>query len=212
MSERTRYLTTSKNLLSSGADAVERLMSSYKVRADARKSVYRINETQIIRAEKYSADSTIGLISGTRFSRPSLAVERPLDSDSGTSKIVRFRSKQELVALAGYAARVSEMLDVFKDAALCKYQRNVVASGPSRLTNGSPQQPLEKIIEFSNGTPLIKGKFALPKNGLSQSNFNQENDVTTHRETARDLYRVYVTSLISQPVRQATYEKARTAV
>ncbi|XP_014467398.1 PREDICTED: ATP-binding cassette sub-family D member 1 [Dinoponera quadriceps] len=93
VSERTRYLTTSKNLLSSGADAVERLMSSYK----------------------------------------------------------------ELVALAGYAARVSEMLDVFKDAALCKYKRNVVTSGPSRLANGNTQQSAEKIIEFSNGTPVIKG-------------------------------------------------------
>ncbi|XP_029659561.1 ATP-binding cassette sub-family D member [Formica exsecta] len=94
VSERTRYLTTSKNLLSSGADAVERLMSSYK----------------------------------------------------------------ELVALAGYAARVSEMLDVFKDAALCKYKRNIVTSSPSRaLLNGNAQQPADKIIEFDNGTPVIKG-------------------------------------------------------
>ncbi|KAL6267314.1 hypothetical protein P5V15_000389 [Pogonomyrmex californicus] len=95
VSERTRYLTTSKNLLSSGADAVERLMSSYK----------------------------------------------------------------ELVALAGYAARVSEMLDVFKDAALCKYKRNVVTtSSPSRsLPNGNAQQFAEKVLEFNNGTPVIKG-------------------------------------------------------
>ncbi|XP_077277000.1 ATP binding cassette subfamily D [Temnothorax americanus] len=94
VSERTRYLTTSKNLLSSGADAVERLMSSYK----------------------------------------------------------------ELVALAGYAARVSEMLDVFKDAALCKYKRNIVTSSPSRsIPNGNAQQLTEKVIEFSNGTPIIKG-------------------------------------------------------
>lgn len=94
VSERTRYLTTSKNLLSSGADAAERLMSSYK----------------------------------------------------------------ELVALAGYAARVNEMLDVFKDAALCKYKRNVVTSSPSRsLPNDNAQQLVEKVIEFNNGTPIIKG-------------------------------------------------------
>lgn len=90
--ERTRYLTTSKNLLSSGADAVERLMSSYK----------------------------------------------------------------ELVALAGYAERVSEMLDVFKDAALCKYRRNIVSS-PMRLTNGTANNASEKIIELEDGTPIIKG-------------------------------------------------------
>lgn len=67
--------------------------------------------------------------------------------------------KQELVALAGYAARVSEMLDVFKDAALCKYKRNIVTSSPSRaLLNGNAQQPADKIIEFANGTPVIKGK------------------------------------------------------
>lgn len=90
VSERTRYLTTSKNLLSSGADAVERLMSSYK----------------------------------------------------------------ELVALAGYTARVSEMLDVFKDAALCKYKRNIVTS-PLRIANGTHE--FDKIIEMKDGAPVIKG-------------------------------------------------------
>lgn len=67
--------------------------------------------------------------------------------------------KQELVALAGYAARVSEMLDVFKDAALCKYKRNVVTTSPSKsLLNGNTQQHVDKIIQFDNGTPIIKGK------------------------------------------------------
>ena len=66
---------------------------------------------------------------------------------------------QELVALAGYAARVSEMLDVFKDAALCKYKRNVVTTSPARsLPNGNTQQLAEKVIEFNNGIPIIKGK------------------------------------------------------
>ncbi|XP_012287779.1 ATP-binding cassette sub-family D member 1 [Orussus abietinus] len=93
VSERTRYLTTSKNLLSSGADAVERLMSSYK----------------------------------------------------------------ELVALAGYAARVNEMFDVFKDAALCKYRRNVVLTSHSQVSNGDVPRLADNVIEFRNGTPVIKG-------------------------------------------------------
>lgn len=92
VSERTRYLMTSKNLLSSGASAVERLMSSYK----------------------------------------------------------------ELVALAGYAARVSEMLDVFKDAALCKYRRNIVNSS-TKIANGNATNALESIIELKDGAPVIKG-------------------------------------------------------
>ncbi|XP_015594223.1 ATP-binding cassette sub-family D member 1 [Cephus cinctus] len=91
--ERTRYLTTSKNLLSSGADAVERLMSSYK----------------------------------------------------------------ELVALAGYAARVNEMLDVFKDTALCKYRRNVVTASQLRGINGDALHRPDRAIEFHDGVPVIKG-------------------------------------------------------
>lgn len=93
VSERTRYLTTSKNLLISGADAVERLMLSYK----------------------------------------------------------------ELVALAGYATRVNEMFEVFKDAALCKYQRNIVTNGVSRVTNGHSLNAEKKTIEFKDGSPVIKG-------------------------------------------------------
>ncbi|CAB0038457.1 unnamed protein product [Trichogramma brassicae] len=92
VSERTRYLTTSKNLLSSGADAVERLMSSYK----------------------------------------------------------------ELVALAGYSARVSEMFAVFKDAADCKYRRNVVTTCQTRTPNGVSIEE-QSVVEFKDGNPIIKG-------------------------------------------------------
>ncbi|XP_015518628.1 ATP-binding cassette sub-family D member 1 [Neodiprion pinetum] len=96
VSERTQYLTTSKYLLSSGADAVERLMSSYK----------------------------------------------------------------EAVALAGYTARVGEMLDVFKDTALCKYQKGIVVGQHRPITGNDGievTRPSENILHFEDGVPQIRG-------------------------------------------------------
>lgn len=48
------------------------------------------------------------------------------------------------------------MLDVFKDAALCKYRRNIVSS-PSKISNGTTNLALENIIELKDGAPIIKG-------------------------------------------------------
>lgn len=63
---------------------------------------------------------------------------------------------QELVALAGYTARVSEMLNVFQDAADCKYRRNVVTTCQTRTPNGTTSQN-QNLVEFQDGIPIIKG-------------------------------------------------------
>ena len=49
------------------------------------------------------------------------------------------------------------MLEVFRDAALCKYRRAVVANPQTRGSNGTILNVRESVIEFHDGAPLIKG-------------------------------------------------------
>lgn len=49
------------------------------------------------------------------------------------------------------------MLDIFKDAALCKYQRTVVVNQQYRGTNGSVNSSPKSLLEFKDGSPIIKG-------------------------------------------------------
>jgi ATP-binding cassette subfamily D (ALD) protein 2 len=58
-----------------------------------------------------------------------------------------------VVELAGYTARVGDMLDVFEDASHGKYQRAVVTTAESKhlAKNGGFR------LEFKNGQPVVKG-------------------------------------------------------
>ena len=86
VSERTQAYTTSKNLLINGADAVERIMTSYKE------------------------------VSGGRYTHDHLA---PVPRDTIISSPV---CPPQITELAGYTARVSEMLHVFEEVQKGHYE------------------------------------------------------------------------------------------
>lgn len=96
VSDRTQYFTTAKNMLQSGADAIERLMTSYK----------------------------------------------------------------EIVELAGYTARVGNMLQVFEDVQYGQYQRPAIMG-----KDGIGSRTSEARLNFHNGMPLIEGVVTESSNG-----------------------------------------------
>lgn len=49
------------------------------------------------------------------------------------------------------------MLEVFKDAADCKYRRNVVTTFLTRMNNGSVTGNARGVVELEDGIPKIKG-------------------------------------------------------
>ena len=95
VSDRTQYFTTTKQLLVSGGDAIERLMTSYK----------------------------------------------------------------EIVELAGFTSRVGNMLQVFEDVQMCKYEK------PSLQASEQHTSRVNNNLVFSNGMPLIRGELARSTDG-----------------------------------------------
>ncbi|CAL4107241.1 unnamed protein product, partial [Meganyctiphanes norvegica] len=96
VSDRTQYFTTAKNMLQSGADAIERLMTSYK----------------------------------------------------------------EIVELAGYTARVGNMLQVFEDVQYGQYQRPAIME-----KDDIESRTNEAKLNFYNGMPLIEGVVTESRDG-----------------------------------------------
>lgn len=63
---------------------------------------------------------------------------------------------QEIVELAGYTARVGNMLEVFEDVQCGRYQR------PAVMNNGNkqPERGIGANLILKNGMPVINGQFS----------------------------------------------------
>lgn len=147
MSERTQYLTTARNLLASGADAVERLMTSYKVR------VYMCTRNDGCICSLYNA-----VLCACNKIVYHFTQKTALENQNAFSVfyIHSFAcvTLQEIVELAGYTYRVGAMLDVFSDVSKCKYRRN-------GLSNGKIHKMLPKLHYNKDGQLVIRGNTPL---------------------------------------------------
>lgn len=112
VSERTQAFTTARNLLNAGADAVERIMSSYK-------------EVPIMHLSNLLQLHLLLCISFNLLPASLL-----LSSSPAFVLLLLFHPFQpacvQVTELAGYTARVSEMLDVFEDVNMGVYRRSAV--------------------------------------------------------------------------------------
>lgn len=79
------------------------------------------------------------------------ASSHPQVGHVGHGQTIQLLYLQEVVELAGYTARVGDMLDVFEQASRGEYQRTIVGGSKPQLASTTC------LLEFKNGYPLAKG-------------------------------------------------------
>ena len=110
VSERTQAFTTARNLLNAAADAVERIMSSYK-------EVTHPTPLPPL-PPLLSLLPSVGVMFDRDVAVAATVMSEVTCDDLGVSVCL------QVTELAGYTARVSDMLDVFEDVNQGIYRRN----------------------------------------------------------------------------------------